>query len=227
MSAEIIKSQKDVFDTLKIEIIQQHLDKKDHGEWMTGILQASKDEDIVFFCDIDAFPMKSSAFAKALEIVDDNKIFGLAQHSNRASSSEIYAGPMFLGVKRKLWAQLGIPSLKADARVDAGEILTLKARQAGIPVEMIYPTVCIKPKWGLGDAGVFGIGTFYGNLDFFHLFESRLRTSTELMAAVAHDIKASLPLNFGKYMSLVNKGGLCSKIEEFSSKLSRKLRQMA
>jgi hypothetical protein len=223
ISPEVIGDQRRVFDALQIDLEQQNMDRKNHGEWMTEILEYSKDEDIVFFCDIDAFPLKSSSFEKALEFVNNDHLFGLAQFSSHTSSKAIYAGPMFLGLKRKIWSQMGRPSLRANQLADAGEILTIKARQLGVAVKIIYPTVCIQPKWELGSEGVFGIGTFYGDLDFFHLFETRHKVTNKLMSAVAHDVIKSAPLNFKNYLSLLTKDSICSRVEKKIMRLVRKI----
>ena len=47
---------------------------------------------------------------------------------------------------------------------------------------------------------MFGIGTFYGDNDFFHLFESREPAYEQLLVAVADDAIAQRPLQFARYL---------------------------
>ncbi|MOA31352.1 hypothetical protein D3C78_1525040 [compost metagenome] len=81
--------------------------------------------------------------------------------------------------------------------------MSVLAREAGIPVVMPAVSACLLPKWSLGNEGVFGIGTFYGKNDFFHLFESRKPAYEAIFHAVADDVLAGRPLNFRHYLEIV------------------------
>ena len=69
---------------------------------------------------------------------------------------------------------------------------------------MSEPTATLISKWALGSEGVFGIGTFYGRRDFFHLFESRKPAYEALLAAVADDVIKGGQLNFAHYLELAH-----------------------
>jgi len=58
------------------------------------------------------------------------------------------------------------------------------------------------PVWALAHSGVFGVGTFYGENEFFHLFESRKPYSSDIFSAVASDVINKNPLNFERYLQL-------------------------
>lgn len=199
----IIEHQKAVYQKIGVELVQVLSDRKNHGEWMQEVVSESVD-DIIFFSDIDAFPLHKRAFDYAVDKVDAGAIFGLAQYSNHKPSAELYAGPMFCGFRKSTWEYLGSPILSESEEYDAGELLTQRARQYKVPAVLLYPSATIHSKWALGNVGTFGIGTFYENNSFFHLFESRKKKSIEMFVAVAEDVLMDRPLNFGKYLKTYN-----------------------
>ena len=87
---------------------------------------------------------------------------------------------------------------------------------------MVRPTACVQPKWPLGHQGVFGIGTFYGDNEYFHLFESRLRKNQRIMSAVADDIVAGQGLDFGKYLRLSDESTLLEDLLETGQRALRR-----
>lgn len=200
--ARILEKQKAVFAHLGIPL-QQHLaNKVPHGRWMNELLASSHSDDIVVICDIDAFPLRREAYLHAIAHAQSGGLFGLAQFSNHKPGNEIYAGPMFMAFRKHLWEQVGQPDLLSSKQHDAAEVMTALARQHQVPLEMPAPTACLQPKWALANQGVFGIGTFYGSCDFFHLFESRKPAYDQLLAAVADDVIADRDLNFAQYLQL-------------------------
>lgn len=226
ISSVIIESQKSVFKYLNIPLSQQENDGKDHGEWMTEILEKSDDEDIIIFCDIDAFPLNRSAYENSVAHARSGGVFGLAQFSNHLPGSEIYAGPMFMALSKSVWIQLGRPNLSASKTSDAAEILSILASDSGVSLQLSHPVCCIKSKWALANQGVFGIGTFYGKFDFFHLFESRQKSSVNLISRVADDIICARPLDFSTYLRLVPSENVCDRvfslIRSFSMRIKKK-----
>lgn len=210
----ILSSQKAVFEKLGIPLIQHQIDQKDHGEWMTEVTRRALDDDVIIFCDIDAFPLNRSAYEEAVISALSGAIFGLAQFSAHVVNKDLYAGPMFLAFQRKSWVALGSPDLRGSVQSDAAAILSIRARENGVPVELIRPMCCIKSKWPLGSEGVFGIGTFYGALDFFHLFESRYGSSIKLMELVSLDVVNGVSLNFQSYLKVVHAGDLKAQLYE-------------
>ena len=227
ISSKIIESQKTVFDYLNIPLSQQELDRKDHGQWMTEILEHSDDEDVVLFCDIDAFPLNRLAYERSVAHAQSGGVFGLAQFSNHISTSMIYAGPMFMAVRKNVWKELGSPNLSASRTADAAEILSINARKLGVPLLLSQPVCCIKTKWALANQGVFGIGTFYGELEFFHLFESRKRASINLISRVADDVVSARPLDFSSYLRILPSENICDRlirdIQYFPKRVIQKL----
>ncbi len=198
----ILDKQKTVFAHLNIPL-QQHLaDKTPHGTWMVEMLEHAQSDDIVIICDIDAFPLTRAAYEEAVAHAQSGKLYGLAQFSNHKPGNQIYAGPMFMAFQKRLWELVGKPDLRSSKLYDAAEIMSALARQQNIELVMVSPTTCLIPKWALGHEGVFGIGTFYGRNQFFHLFESRNPSYEAILDMVADDIIQDRPLNFSGYLTL-------------------------
>lgn len=63
-------------------------------------LSASASDDIIIFCDIDAFPIRRSAYLQAIDHAKNGALFGLAQFSNHKKGTELYAGPMFMAFQK-------------------------------------------------------------------------------------------------------------------------------
>ena len=202
ISALVLDSQRAVFAALDLPLQQDHMHKLRHGIWMNQRIAESASEDIVVFCDVDAFPLRREGWEKAMQVASQNAIFGLAQFSNHRPTTEIYAGPMFLAFRKSVWESLGCPDMRSSSGHDAGEALSLEARRKGVALHLMKPTACVIPKYALGREGIFGIGTFYGDNDFFHLFESRDAAHEKILAAVADDVSAHRPLDFANYLSL-------------------------
>lgn len=196
----VIDGQRRVFEALGVPLQQHNADRVQHGDWMDKVVQQESDDALIVFCDIDGFPVTYPAYEKAVEYAQQDAVFGLAQFSNHKPTEHLYAGPMFIAFRKKLWLELGSPSLKRTKACDAGEALSLAARSKGKTIHLVKPTSCLEPKWALKDQGLFGIGTFYGECEFFHLFESRQPEHEILFTQVVEDIVASRPLQFGLYL---------------------------
>lgn len=202
ISPAIRKAQQRVFAALGIPLVQEDANLMPHGEWMTDVLSRHQPDDVVVFCDIDAFPLTLAAYVQAMAAARQGVLFGLAQFSNHKRGQDLYAGPMFMAFRKSVWESLGSPALTADKRYDAAEGLSAAARQRGIQVQMVMPTACLIPKWPLANRGVFGIGTFYGDCEFFHLFESRRAAYEPLLLNVAQDVIDGHKPDFGRYLEL-------------------------
>ncbi len=200
----IIKGQKSVFDHLEIELTQENFNKKSHGVWMNEVVARKNSDETIIFCDIDAFPISRKAYLHAIECARNGAIFGLAQFSNHKKGTELYAGPMFMAFQKSTWEKLGSPNLKSSGDHDAAEVMSFLARRENVELVMSRPSSCLIPKWALGHEGVFGIGTFYGECDFFHLFESRKSAYEQIFDEVAKDIASGRPLNFRHYLEIAN-----------------------
>ena len=198
----ILEKQRAVCEHLGLPLRQERAHKQPHGQWMNSLLEQHASNDIVVICDIDAFPLKRTAYEQAIAHAERGALFGLAQFSNHKPGNEVYAGPMFMALRKQLWEDLGKPDLQSSKQHDAAEVLSALARARGVEVVMSEPTATLISKWALGSEGVFGIGTFYGRRDFFHLFESRKPAYGALLAAVADDVIGNRPLNFARYLEL-------------------------
>lgn len=199
---EIKNGQKAVFDHLGIALIQENANKKSHGTWMNEVIERHDSDDILIFSDIDAFPIKKEAYLEAVKYAKDGFVFGLAQFSNHKSNEHIYAGPMFMAFRKGTWESLGSPQLERDKKYDAAEVLSALAREGGVGLKLVMPSSCLLPKWALAEYGVFGIGTFYGECEFFHLFESRRPAYEILFKSVVADVVADRKLNFRNYLEI-------------------------
>lgn len=202
IDASVLASQSRVFEKLGIELRQVNTEGEHHGAWMTRVAEEGG-EGIVVFCDIDAFPLKRSAFEKAVAVARAGGVFGMAQVANHLDPDMIYAAPSFLAFSRETYEKLGRPSLRHTEELDPAQLLTVRAQEEGIDVQLLYPGTYIIPKWPLADHGVYGIGTFYGDREVFHLFESRKSLNIRIFNAVSEDVVADR-LDFARYLELAN-----------------------
>jgi len=202
VSEKIVRGQRTVFDKFNIDLIQENRDGINHGAWINEVVEKSGEEDVIVISDIDAFPLNRSAYEKAVAFAEQGGIFGLAQFSNHTTSVDPYAGPMFIAFKKSIWVKLGSPDLSANEKYDAVEILSVLAKNNSVNIFMVRPTSCISVKWGIPNIGVFGIGTFYGDNEYFHLFESRANSSISVFSAVLEDLITDRYLDFNKYIKI-------------------------
>lgn len=200
ISPAILQGQAAVFAKLGLDLRQEQHDRKAHGTWMNEVINRHQPNDVIVFCDIDAFPLNAQAYHEAVKSARNGAVFGLSQFSNHKKNSEVYAGPMFMAFTKATWQALGSPNLKSSERFDAAEVLSARAREQQVALVLQPPTSCIVSKWALGSEGVFGIGTFYGKNEFFHLFESRFLAYECLFSMVVSDVLAERPLNFRGYL---------------------------
>jgi hypothetical protein len=202
ISPVVLQGQRDVFISLGVDLRQELADQQSHGAWMNDVLARHGSSDIVIFCDIDAFPLSRHAYELAVHEASKGNVFGLAQFSNHKSGAHLYAGPMFMAFRKSTWEALGSPDLNRSKAHDAAELLSVVARSNGVLLKLSMPSSCLIPKWALADQGVFGIATFYGQCDFFHLFESRHAAYEQLFELVVSDVVARRPLNFVQYLKI-------------------------
>ena len=196
----ILQKQREVFAALDVPLQQESAQRIPHGTWMNCVIKRMESDAIVIFCDVDAFPLKRSAYELAVAHAERGAIFGLSQFSNHKKTTETYAGPMFMAFRKSVWERLGRPDLKSSSIFDAAECMSALAREQGVQLMLHKPTSTLISKFALGNEGVFGIGTFYGDNDFFHLFESREPAYEQLLLAVADDAIAQRPLQFARYL---------------------------
>ncbi|MCV2867220.1 hypothetical protein OEW28_01085 [Defluviimonas sp. WL0002] len=203
ISDRMLRAQSAVFDHLGISLNQCLDDTISHSDWLNGVFEGAAADDIVVVADIDAFPLRRDAFDQLVDAARDGAVAGLAQVANHKDPDKIYAGPMFMAVRASVWRNLGRPSMHRSETADVAQGLTDAALAAGHPIHLVYPRFAIQPKWPLAGRGVFGIGTFYGELEFFHLFQSRLDASLRLFEAVARDTVAGR-FDFAEYIEIMS-----------------------
>jgi hypothetical protein len=222
---QIRQGQKAVFDYLNIPLIQECADRVSHGVWMNEVIERYSSDEVIVFCDIDAFPLSLAAYEKAVGVAEQGGIFGLAQYANHHQNMEIYAGPMFMAFQKRTWENLGCPDLKSNDVHDAAEVMSLLARQKGVELRLEMPTSCLIPKWSLAHHGVFGIGTFYGECEFFHLFESRLPAYGRLFEQVVSDTLSGKNLDFNKYLEITkaHREGVWGELGKLIGRIKSKL----
>jgi hypothetical protein len=196
----IVAAQARVFAHFDIPLVQERLEGG-HGGWLNGLAGREPDGQ---FCsvDIDAFPLSRAAFDRAVTSARQGHIFGLAQVANQFDPTELYAGPMFLMFDRAVWHKLDRPFLSKRETSDPAQEVTRRARANGVPVDLLYPTTVLRPQWPLADKGVFGLGTFYGESEFFHLFQARRGGAADLVEAVAEGAIQG-KLDFKRYLEIV------------------------
>jgi len=140
ISPTVINNQRNVFESMGINLHQELADGVSHGRWMDLKISTTPDDQVIIFCDIDAFPLKKEAFQDALTFAQNGGVYGLAQTANQLPNKNfIYAGPMFLAFSKKTWRILGEPSFRSTPEHDAGQLLTMVAREQNISVLVINP----------------------------------------------------------------------------------------
>lgn len=185
---QLVEAQAAVFAHLGIPLVQQLDDSLDHACWLTRTMRDDSLGELAVVADIDAFPLSLSGYSRLIELALSGSVAGLAQVANHKNPDHVYAGPMFLAVRREVYQRVGAPEMDHTKQADVAQILTLRAEEAGIPVSLIWPKYAISPRWSLSQHGVYGIGTFYGENEFFHLFEARRQQSRDLFLAVAEGV---------------------------------------
>lgn len=199
---ELVNAQAKVFAHLGIPLNQCLDNSLSHAGWMAQVLASPPEGDVVVIADIDAFPLSRDAFDRMVAQAREGALVGLSQVANHKDPNRIYAGPMFMALPSSLYTDFGQPGLERTDHQDVAQVLTDMAQARGVPVSLIPPRFAIQPKWPLADQGVFGVGTFYGEMEFFHLFQSRKRSSVELFCAVADGTIAGRH-DYQKYLDTV------------------------
>jgi len=199
----LVEAQASVFAHLGIPLVQDLDDKTDHAGWLTRILRDDSLGDLAVIADIDAFPLNRAGYQRLVALARGGAVAGLAQVANHKNPDHIYAAPMFMAARRDVYKALGSPDMQRTVRSDVAQILTLLAEEAGTPVALIYPKFCVSPRWSLAQHGLYGIGTFYGDNEFFHLFEARRQQSRDLFLAVAEGVVTGRH-DFDRYMAILD-----------------------
>lgn len=203
VDADIVAAQAAVFAHLGIPLVQELDDGTNHAGWLTKIMRDDSLGELAVVADIDAFPLSLAGYERLTGLARAGNVSGLAQVANHKDPDHIYAGPMFLAVRRDVYKQVGAPEMNPTKRSDVAQILSLLAEEHGVPMALIYPKFCIAPRWSLAQYGVYGIGTFYGENEFFHLFEARRQQSKDLFLAVAEGVLKGRH-DFDRYLAILD-----------------------
>lgn len=182
----IIDAQQAVFNHFGCRIEQQERTGMEHGVWMDEIMESLRRDDAVLFADIDCIPLNKGIIDTAFNKARDGHIFGCAQVSTHIDPTRVFVSACFLAISKWTWETLDRPSFQTDRNNDTAQRITdvaLAAKEAW-PVEMLYPSDCVMPRWQ-ADGHPYGMGTWYGNNDVFHLFESRYNQMPEVFLDVA------------------------------------------
>ena len=99
IDAAIPALQKQVFQHLGFEIVQDEVTGVQHGDWMDKVLSELGEDDSVLFVDIDCIPLSRTPVVAAFKSAEAGQIYGSAQTANHMPDSQlIYAAPSFLGL---------------------------------------------------------------------------------------------------------------------------------
>ncbi|MEL7166804.1 MAG: hypothetical protein AAGL96_15140 [Pseudomonadota bacterium] len=221
----LLDAQSRVFDHLGVPLHQDRDDDNSHAGWLTELMRRDGDDDeVVVIADIDAFPLSHAAYAGMVARAESGAIAGLAQTTNHLDPSKIFAAPMFLALKRGVYRSFGSPDLNAYETGDVAQILTDIAHERGVDVALTYPRFALQPIWPLADRGVYGVGTFYGEHEFFHLYFARLAHTVDLFCEVADGVIAGRH-DWGRYLDILAKAPRPDKKANPIVHNIRKLRQ--
>lgn len=203
ISQTIVDGQARVFEKLGVPLEQVPFKGKEHGDWMDEYVRAT-DREIIAIADIDAFPISREGMQRAFDTAVGGGVFGLAHVANHKDPDDVYAGPILMTFAAETYRAMGSPSLRRDKQFDAAQGLSAAARAKGIALDLAYPNTSIRPVWPMSHVGVYGIGTFYGGNQFFHLFQSRKGNHVTLFEQVADDVLNDRPLDFARYLGILD-----------------------
>ena len=220
----LLGKQRAVFEHLNIPLEQVNIDGVEHGAWMEEVARNPK-SDVIMFCDIDAFPVHRKAYEHVVAQARAGHLVGAAHVANHFDPDHIYAGPMFLAVTSEVYQTLGSIGLARKDGNDAAQYLTRSAETSGIPIDLLYPSTVVDPRWPMAGKGVYGIGTFYADNGIFHLFEARYAENVELFERVADDVIKG-QLDFSTYLKMRRPAKPVPPFKSFLKSVERRLKPL-
>lgn len=182
----IVDAHKEVMEKFGFPV-NYTIQRIDHGEWMSIILENSKSEIICFF-DIDCVPLNREEIIYHINQARLRKNFtGIAQVSNHIPPAKhIYAAPAFFVIHKECWNKVNVSMIAGSDGKRAGdvcELFTYAAEDMNIPFGLLMPKYYYKePKegiWNLSDKGCYGIGTIFCNT-VYHLYQSRFSENIDI-----------------------------------------------
>ena len=111
----ILQKQREVFAALDVPLQQEPAHRIPHGTWMNGVVERMDSDDIVIFCDIDAFPLKRSAYDLAVAHAERGAIFCHAPFSKHKKNKPTYAGPLFMECLKRVREHMGRQDLQSSS----------------------------------------------------------------------------------------------------------------
>ena len=192
---EIQQRIMEYFTPKNCDIIQTIMPKVDHihGPALTKFVNET-DYEIYISLDIDAIPLNKEIIPRLIKEARAGKLIGC---TGRNGSRHKYATPICMAFSKKLYEKLGVDfnrgkrklkpeeiplehrdySKKAGiygegwVEIDAGEKLTYKAEELGIPVILLKPTNVEEVMWEWPDGFFLGHGTTFEK-DIWHQYET-------------------------------------------------------
>lgn len=135
---------------------------------------------VVIFLDIDAIPVSTRAFNYVSDYASEGRLTGAIQRANHIRNGQhLYVGPFCMAFDVDLYRKLGSPSFNETYRGDVGEELTYTWERNGHPLQFLYPSHIVNPKWELGGGFKFGYGTTYSGM-FYHTFCIRCQEQEDM-----------------------------------------------
>lgn len=181
LNPEVVRLQKEVFDKLNI-IVEQVPFLGTHGRAIKDYLESNTWDSITIF-DVDCVPLNSNVIEVAVNVIDNDTIYGNAQVSN----STPYIAPSFLSFTRNLWETSTHKSFEGgfyeNVEADCGEIFIKENQKRGKKIVLNYPTKVSNPKWKYVGNEIYpsfeyGNGTFFEN-STYHNFQIRFQETQE------------------------------------------------
>lgn len=219
----MLDAQKRVFEHFGVPLNQCRDDKAKHAGWIDALLADDAQGDIMVIADIDAFPLSHGAYAQLVAAAERGAIAGLAQTTNDKRPDKIFAAPMFLAMRRSVWRDFGAPSMFPYETGDVAQIMTDTAEARGVEVALTYPSFALRPIWALANRGVYGTATFYGDMEFFHLYQARHINTVDLFCAIADGAIAGRH-DWGAYLEMLAAAPAEENRGRSLSQMIRKLR---
>jgi len=172
---KVVKYQKEVFNTLGMELNQELSNLPYHHTWMNQKIN-SIDFDILIFFDIDCIPLKSGLYEYIVDqISDNNSIIGVEQVNQTRSPDFVYAAPSCFGITKEVFEKMNKPSFNITNEYDCGGEFSWVAPIYNVDVKLFKITTSLNRKWKCLDKR-YGNGTTYDDW-LYHQFEVRFHDS--------------------------------------------------
>lgn len=185
---EVPEAQMKVFKHFNIPLEQIQPENWDgHGGTINKFLKEN-DWSILGLFDVDCIPLNDKVVAKAIQFAKDGGIYSVAQKANHIPNSDVYASPAFLFISKETYDKIGSPTFIYTDRADTGGEITIKAREHGVKIQLLYPTHVEQPLWELTNNIKFGRGTTYDN-SVYHSFLARKKESMKFIKKCEEIVK--------------------------------------